>query len=510
MGYFAERPPVALRKAVGGPGNDFGGALSASILGSLGGATSRSTRELLDATASSTWPRLATQLKAIRLAETAWTLLRPGPRSTGREFRLHQARLEEPVIRGEAVVKRAAYIEDLKSSGYLAEQLDHPFLNMLRQGTMWAGNPNLQFPGSEISSWMSTTVESVGEWFLVLIRNDAGIPVQWLPIPPHWVTAPTGLAQPNYEITRFGLFGERGIPPQDMAVYRHANPAEPFRRGTGDMNATDVETRTDELASTHLVSRLENHGVPLLLMILAGMTQTEKKEFELEWKRDLKGAIKSGSTKFMGVPQGLNVKEALYLHELQASPVDLDLAQLRGWSRDATLMGNRVPPLAAGEQRSGNRAMALVAEKLLDMNAINPAREGARHFYEARFFRPVADRPAEYRGGWIVMWNSREMTDEGSRDRMMAQVPSHFSRRDFLRVAGIQPQPGDEDIYVLGSDQVVYHRPTNEVLFAPPQPKAAAPFGAPTETPVTKLTMQLWELASLVERLELGLAEQGE
>ncbi len=119
MGYFSEQ--LAIQKAIGDPGNNFGGVFTSMLGGGLGAST-RSTAELLSATTSSPWPHTATTLIAIREAETRWRLLRPGPKSNTREHGIHKNRIGQPAMSPAALVDRHKLIADLKDTGFLVEQ----------------------------------------------------------------------------------------------------------------------------------------------------------------------------------------------------------------------------------------------------------------------------------------------------------------------------------------------------------------------------------------------------
>jgi hypothetical protein len=232
----------------------------------------------------------------------------------------------------------------------------------------------------------------------------------------------------------------------------------------------------DELASSHTAARFRNNGIPALLFMIAGMDDTQKKTLDHEWKRDLQGVLKAGLTKFLKLPTAFDMQKDLKLHELQGSVVDMDVANLRQLLRDELLIGQRIPPLLAGEQSSGNRAMALVATKLFAENAVTPAREGLRAFYQSRLFESVAGAPPEYRGGFLVIWSAADPTDEDTRDRLVSNMSWDFSRAQKLRYAGETPLPGDENIYAIPNTMTIWDQKKQEIIGPPQAP--AQPFGA--------------------------------
>ncbi len=520
MGILARR--VTERhstKILGRDGNDFGGALSV-MFGDGHLPNARSTSELLGVSASSTWPHLGGALKSAAAAATRWNLMLPTSKTaeiSGRsvapnaEWRRLKSRIEVPVTGAKSVKDRADFVADLKITGFMQEAQSHPFLTMLQQGSMWAPNANFQFDGYQTAVLTSKTIEAVGEAFFALARDNTGMPVRMLPLPPHWVTRPFergGLGSErspdadtgNFQISVLGLDGDRGIPPRDMMAYRVANPRSPFRRGSGDLDALDAPVAQDELASSHTAARFRNNGIPALLFMIANMTPMEKKQLDHEWKQDLQGVLKAGLTKFLKLPEGFDMKKSLEIKELQGSVVDMDVANLRQLLRDELLIGQRIPPLLAGEQSSGNRAMALVATKLFAENAVTPAREGLRAFYQSRLFEPVGGMPAEYQGGFLVIWSAADPTDEDTRDRLVSNMSWDFSRAQKLRYAGETPLPGDEDIYTIPNTMTVWNQATQTVIGPPPAP--AQPFGAnELQAMEAKFADGLGELKAILDQM---------
>ena len=522
MGILARRVAERHRtKVLGRDGNDFGGALSL-LFGGGHLPNTRSTSELLGVSASSTWAHLGVTLKGAAAGATKWNLVIPTAKTTGPNgrasaewFRL-KSRIQVPVTGAKSVKDRADLVADLKITGFVQEAQSHPFLTMLEQGSMWAPNVNFQFDGYQMAVLMSKTIEAVGEAFFVLDRDNTGMPVRMLPLPPHWVTRPfergglgsesnPGAETGNFQISVLGLDGDRGIPPRDMMAYRVANPVSPFRRGSGDLDALDSPVAQDELASSQTAARFRNNGIPALLFMIANMSTKEKDALDHEWKKDLQGVLKTGLTKFLKFPQAFDMKKSLEIKELQSSVVDMDVANLRQLLRDELLIGQRIPPLLAGEQSSGNRAMALVATKLFAENAVTPAREGLRAFYQSRLFEPVGGMPAEYQGGFLVIWSAADPTDEDTRDRLASNTQVHFSRAQFMRFSGETPRPGDENIYAIPNTVTLWDQSKQEAIGPPPQP--AQPFGAnELQAMEAKFADGLGELQKAVAVLEMMAA----
>ena len=521
MGILTKRAAARRTKALGDPGNDFGGALS-MIFGDGNLPNARSTEELLGASASTTWAHLGGALKSAQFAATRYGLTIPTAKTTGSDGRANaewgnlKSRLEVPVNNAGSVKGRASLFADLKATGFIQEAQSHPFLTMISQGSMWAPNVNFQFNGYELCVLMSKTVEAVGEAFFVLDRDSSGMARRMLMLPPHWVTRPferSSLGQiqnpdnptGNYRVSRIDLAGARSpvgeIDPRDMVAIRVANPREPFRRGSGDLDALDAPIATDDSAAATTSARFRNNGVPALLFMMAGLSSPESKALDHEWKRDLQGSLKAGLTKFMTLPKSFKIKDQLMIKELQSSVVDMDVANLRTLLRDELLLGQRIPPLLAGEQSSGNRAMALVAAKLFDMNAVVPFRELMRAVWQARLFEPVADQPAEYEGGFLVTWAAPDQTDEDTRDRLVSNIHWHFSRAQALRFSGETPAEGDEDIYAIPNTMTLWNQRTQQNVG--PEPPPAQPFGAAQfEESSAKMAVSLAEVRDALRQLE--------
>lgn len=489
-----------LTRQVGG--GELGGALTSRSGGGIGGvvmrgtsaAPRRSTAQLLRLWAESAPVRLAGLIIGNHYAAASWSLLRP---ATARRTR--SALLRSRVAAAPAGERRDALVAKLVDDGDLVEVEDHPFLRMVAAGCEVA--PWLSLPGYEVE-WLSyLTRRMVGEDLRILIRGVGGVPVMWVPIPPHWMQAPTA-ERPTFRMTLNGR--QVDLPPEDVAWQRTPTLDDPYDRGAGTGHALDHEIAIDEYAAAHLVDFLRNRARPDLLIMGPGLTPGPQTEaMEERWMSGLGGRGKAGLPYFLGTPAGID-KAEITIHDLQKTAADMPLAELRREEFDTILMVFGVPPDVVGRTESSNRSTAYMAKKNLRDNTIVPDLEARRRFLQHRFFGRVGGRAAEYLGEerLIVHYTLPPLIDQEVRAELIKALPYAFSQNQVLAVAGMEGVEGGDRRWFVPAGITVRDLEAEDAG-APPPPKPEAKAATAQLEAIAEALMGGEPAAALVERLAL-------
>lgn len=415
------------------------GGLSGVVMRGSTGAPRRSVAQLLKLWGESAWVRLACDVIGNRYASARWSLLRPVARSRSRTALLRaayeRASAVDQVRAG--LSARDAFVRSALDQGDMEEVPEHPFLRMIEAGVSAA--PWMELPGYEVEKLAYLTRRIAGEDVRVLIRGALGIPVAWVPIPPHWLQAPTQ-ERPTFRLTLRGLPVD--IPPEDVAWHRTPALDDPFARGVGTGHALDHEIAIDEYAAAGLVDLLRNRARPDLLIMAPGLSKPATERLEEEWLGRLQGRGKLGLPHFIGTPPGLDLRE-ITVRDLQKSPADLELVDMRKEEADTILMVFGVPPDTIGRTESSNRATAFQAEKNLRGNTVIPDLESRRRFLQHRFF---GEGRGEYLGEdrLLVHYAMPPLIDHEVRAELIRALPYAFDQNKVLGVAGFDPVEGGE------------------------------------------------------------------
>lgn len=402
----------------------------------------RQREELLKTYGTNPWVRLAGDVVAARQSAAEWLLLRPTRQRARARTRLLRelaaagSSLHNPDSAIAGVVRRAT-----EADGFQEVQ-EHPFLDMLTAGT--TGAPlALAITGHETDRLERLTLDLYGEVYYALVRDPRlGSPVRWWPLPPGIVRKPRK-GQPDFRV------GEERIPVEDVAWFRHPDPASYYGDGSPVAGALDHTVQIDEHWAAYLAALLRNRARPDLLIMAPGLGPTERERFEEKWRQDLSGPHRSGVAHFIGIPDppanaGRQAR-SVTVHDLARSPADLEADESGKTRRDTILQVWRVPQSVIGATESANRATALMGEIHIRRNRTIPDLESRRNWLQARFFEPIQTSDAEFPGDWVLAYRLPKLEDEELRRDLMTAAPHVFSQAALLEAAGLPAVEGAED-----------------------------------------------------------------
>ena len=245
---------------------------------------------------------------------------------------------------------RKAEIARLRAAGELIEIEDNPIIDAL-----YASGP--KFTGYTARELTQKWVDLVGEAFWIKERGAGGVPVNFIPITPSWVTNTPNKSKPFYEIqVPSGIAKIEPIKPEDMIWFYHPNPADPYARGSGMGVTLADELETDEYAAKFMKQFFYNSARPDFLISSSELKKEDTERLEKRWHDKLRGFRRSF------LPFFLNRK--VEVHPLGTDYSHLEMLGLRKHQRDAVIQVYGVPPEVLGIVEASNRATSEVAEYL--------------------------------------------------------------------------------------------------------------------------------------------------
>ena len=256
--------------------------------------------------------------------------------------------------------QRKSQITKLLETGELVELPSHPVISAIY-------NEGDNFTGVTLRELTQKYLDLVGEAFWIKVRNSEGMPVEFLPVPPHWVIETPRSNAPYFELnvpnSASGLYGEK-VYPEDMIWFYHPDPFNPYLRGVGMGTTLADELETDEYAAKFLKSFFYNQARPDFLIHADSLSREDTVRLEQKWMDKLKGMF-SGFTPFFS-------SRKLEVTRLTADYGHLQMLDLRAAQRDTCLQVYGAQPEIFGITQASNRATSEVAEHLFSRWVIVP------------------------------------------------------------------------------------------------------------------------------------------
>ncbi len=194
------------------------------------------------------------------------------------------------IMRSAAKDVRKAMIRRKQEEGELEQVPDHVALEVLH-----SFNPMMT--GLAAKKLTQVHIDLVGEAFWLKQRDGLGTTVGLWPIPPPWIRSTPSPAKPFYEIQVSSWTAK--VPMADMVWFMDTDPARPYWRGKGTAEALGDELETDEFAAKHTKVEFYNRAIPELLISADGMSDTETRRMETDWKQRNQGVFKALQVHFM-------------------------------------------------------------------------------------------------------------------------------------------------------------------------------------------------------------------
>lgn len=353
----------------------------------------RGTKEFLQAYRSSPWLRAGANLLSNRMAAIEWQVW-----SMARQT-------EEPLE-------------------------IHPILDFLQ-----AGCPTLRLSGYMCRKITSVHLELAGEAFWFLERTAGrGVPVAYMPLPPHWVTDIPRPGRDVYEV-QVPNGAKLEIAASEVIWFKDPDAENPHERGSAIAASLADELDTDEAAAKHLATYLFNKARPDIIITgtdQAPLSKEEAKAIEASWTQKFGGPQKSGKPFFS--------TGSIDIKEIGASLKDLELVPLRAYERDIIVSVWGIPPECLGIILNSNRATIDAADTLLAKNNLVPRATMWREALQLQL------APLFGKGLWID-FVSPVQEDKEFRLKVQQAFPFAFTINELRETGGAAPLEGPNGDY---------------------------------------------------------------
>lgn len=332
----------------------------------------RGTTEMLQSYAVMPWLRAVVDKVGSSIATTVWRVF--VKTKTDDEGKRRPVPYRQ--ITAMAYEDRKKELLRLKAAGDLIEIEDHPLIDSLYAiGPSFTGYTNRELT----QKWL----DLVGEAFWLKERNPAGMPINFIPLPPHWVTDTPGKDKDLFKLqTPNGHIED--IASDDMIWFYHPNPHDPYARGSGMGMTLGDELETDEYAAKFMKTFFYNSARPDFLISSSELKKEDTTRLEKRWVDKLRGWRRSFLPFFMN----RNVQ----VHTLGTDYSHLSMLDLRKNQRDAVIQVFGVPPEVLGIVEASNRATSEVAEYLYARWVLMPRLEFMRQTLQHRLVPDYDDR----------------------------------------------------------------------------------------------------------------------
>jgi HK97 family phage portal protein len=232
---------------------------------------------------------------------------------------------------------------------------DHPLVKVLEQ-------PNDWHTGEELMYLIEVYLDLCGEAFLMMIRDDAGLPAQLLPLPPHWIETTPTRAVPGYMvIVRDKL---EFVPRSEIIWIKNPHPFEPYGRGLGTAAALDNQVSQAKSADLHNLNFFRRNARPDVVVSVPDADQDQLQRLKDDWRTRHSGVIDQWE------PEFINAESKVQL--LTQTLKDMDFVNLRKSIRDTVYQVYGVPPEVLGCVENSNRATADLAIYLYTLLVLTP------------------------------------------------------------------------------------------------------------------------------------------
>ncbi len=258
----------------------------------------------------------------------------------------------------EGVHFRRKMISSAVDTGDLVEIPGHALARLLNK-------PNPEQTGLAARKLVQTHLETVGEGIFIREDNEAGIPVELWPIPPHWVK---DIPRPgaNYFDIQWNGPSVR-VPPERVWYMRDLDAEQPYFRGAGIGRAVADELDVDEFAAKHMRAWFTNGAIPSMMVGVEGASPEETEVASQKWKER---------------NQGPQRRHRVHFHNGKLTPVRLDdnfkdmaIVDVRKYEAAVIRETWNVPPETVGHVENSNLATIEEAISILGMLVVVPRLE---------------------------------------------------------------------------------------------------------------------------------------
>jgi hypothetical protein len=335
----------------------------------------RGTTEMLQGYSTMPWLRAVVDKVGSSVATVTWRVFVKTKEGAG-DSKDKRVPMRATQVQHMQFKQRKAELARLRAAGELVEIEEYPLIDALyATGPAFTGYTNRELT----QKWL----DLVGEAFWIKERNEAGMPVNFIPVPPHWITDTPSGENGVYKLsTPSGI--QEDIKPDDMIWFYHPNPHDPYGRGSGMGVTLGDELETDEYAAKFMKTFFYNSARPDVLITSNELKKEDTTRLEKRWIDKLRGWRRSFLPFFMN----RNVE----LHQLGTDYSHLSMLDLRKNQRDAVIQVYGVPPETLGIVEASNRATSEVAEYLYARWVLTPRLEFMRQTLQHRLVPDYDER----------------------------------------------------------------------------------------------------------------------
>ena len=311
--------------------------------------------------------------------------------------------------------------------GELEEVKESPLLDLLHNGSGFLS-------GLQTLYVTQVHMDAVGEAFWTLSRNKRfGYPDNIWVIPPHRVLSIPTPEDPDFFKITDPKSTIRKIPKSEMIMFKIPNPEDPYGRGAGLGRVLGDELESDELSAKHIRQFFYGGGWPDLLVSVDNLNPEECRRLESIWNSRFSGAFNRFKAAFVNRP--------LDVTPLGHTFKDIQLVELRKYSRDMIIQFFGIPPEKFGILAQSNRSTISMADFFWTKDILLPRIDFLRNTIQ-RALVP------EFDDNLILDFESPVIQDKEHVLNVMRTMPAAFTVNEWRSEASKQPL-GDEGEKVI-------------------------------------------------------------
>lgn len=312
----------------------------------------RLARQFLEQYSHMPWLRAVVNRISTSVAQTQWQIFIA--RSTGTRNRMRSMGSTDYRDRRKELLR-------LKQAGDLTEITDHPILDLLDTG-------NRFFLGMSTRILTQIYLEILGEAFWIKQRDNAGRVAALWPVPPTWIMDTPTPDKPFFKANFRGFQGE--IPMTEVVWMMHPDPANPYGRGVGYMQALADELEIDEYVAKFTKTFFFNGARPDMIITMEGAKKEDRDRAEQNWQARLQGFWKAYRPFF--------TSKKMDVEFIQQDLSHIRLTELRVHERNTIMQVTGIPPEILGVIENSNRSTIEASDFLYSKWVVEPRLEFQR------------------------------------------------------------------------------------------------------------------------------------
>lgn len=401
------------------PGNGtIGGRIVSGVVTPGGSPPPRGTKDVLASYSSLPWVRAVVSRISYDTASVEWQLWKKtGPE--GRAIRDGQVKRLQS-LHGK---HREAEFRKALDRGEIEQVHEHQLLDLL-------GSFNSFHTGLSGRRVLQQHMDLVGEAFWIIERDRRGMPIAIWPVPPSWVLGTPTVSRPTFRFSFRGFQGE--IPATEVIWFSELDPANPYARGTGTVQALGDDVETDEYAAKHLKALFFNRARPDIIVSPKSddgdsVTEPEIRRLENDWTSRTQGFWRAFKPYF--------IRRAVEVNEIDQTFPSQQIVELRKFERDTCIQVFGVSPEILGIIASGSsRATVTVAEYIYGRRTLVPRLEAQRATMQERLVPQFDER-------LILGYVSPVAEDTEMEAKARETTPYAFTIDEHRAAGGEEPLP---------------------------------------------------------------------